>query len=733
MSSKGKNASKAKKGKAETKAEDVLQAVILADSFQSRFKPLTLDRPRCLLPLANTPLIEYTLEFLAMNGVQEVYIYCGNHVDQVEKYIAESRWAPNSLRSPFTTISFVRIIDARSTGDILRDLDKRGLIDGDFILVHGDLVSNISLEKALAAHKARRTENSANIMTVVLRTAGSVPHRSQAPAITPVFTVDTKTHRCLTYDEISATQETDNHHRLLLDYDLLGELSTDYQVRSDLIDPEIDICTPDVLALWSESFDYELPRKNFLQGVLKDWELNGKAIHAEILDSGYAARARNLSMYNAISRDIMGRWTFPFVPDCNLFPGQNYQADIRHGNVVELGAQIDATSKVSQSVVAGKTVVGPNAVVLGSFIGRGCRIGKGARIENSHVWDGTTIEEGAVILHSLVAGNGAKIGKNAALREGSLLSFGVCIGEGSVVPSDTVLALEKHTNGRKGDPAVVGSESNAAQYVDPEDEDLDEDDPALTLKTLVYRPRRDSLASISTIHSYESDSEFDDDESGDFKSHGSRQRLYSFTSDGSGSRQDTGFHGDAVQGLLDTLRGEGGDFDAAKLEFMGLRLSQNASDIAVRKAIATAFAYRAAELVEESGLEPTKAVEKALTGRPGSAKFLGDVGVGGSQMADQRDLSLALHRAFSSLRTVDVARRGVLLSATLQKLYDLDIIEEDAILAWWADEKSQSDDLAPVREKCKILVEWLQTAEEEDSEEEEEDESEDEDDEDEDE
>jgi NDP-sugar pyrophosphorylase family protein len=42
---------------------------------------------KCLLPLANTPLVEYTLEFLANAGVQEVFLYAGAHPDQVEKYI----------------------------------------------------------------------------------------------------------------------------------------------------------------------------------------------------------------------------------------------------------------------------------------------------------------------------------------------------------------------------------------------------------------------------------------------------------------------------------------------------------------------------------------------------------------------------------------------------------------------------------------------------------------------
>jgi translation initiation factor eIF-2B subunit epsilon len=50
-------------------------------------KRVALTVIKCLLPLANTPLIEYTLEFLANAGVQEVFLYAGAHADQVENYI----------------------------------------------------------------------------------------------------------------------------------------------------------------------------------------------------------------------------------------------------------------------------------------------------------------------------------------------------------------------------------------------------------------------------------------------------------------------------------------------------------------------------------------------------------------------------------------------------------------------------------------------------------------------
>ena len=87
MAPKGKKGANASKAKSEEEHEEPLQAVVLADAFETRFHPFTLERPRCLLPLANTPLIEYTLELLANAGVEEVFLYSGNHTDQVEAYL----------------------------------------------------------------------------------------------------------------------------------------------------------------------------------------------------------------------------------------------------------------------------------------------------------------------------------------------------------------------------------------------------------------------------------------------------------------------------------------------------------------------------------------------------------------------------------------------------------------------------------------------------------------------
>ncbi len=59
-------------GGEDLKRGEKLQAVLLADSFKQSFRPMTLCGPKVLMPLVNVPMIMYTIEFLAQNGVEEV-------------------------------------------------------------------------------------------------------------------------------------------------------------------------------------------------------------------------------------------------------------------------------------------------------------------------------------------------------------------------------------------------------------------------------------------------------------------------------------------------------------------------------------------------------------------------------------------------------------------------------------------------------------------------------------
>jgi NDP-sugar pyrophosphorylase family protein len=66
-----------------------------------------------------------------------------------------------------------------SVGDAMRDIYTRGLVTSDFVLVMGDLVSNVKIDQVVRAHKERRKKNKDAIMTMVVKESG-VRHRTRS-------------------------------------------------------------------------------------------------------------------------------------------------------------------------------------------------------------------------------------------------------------------------------------------------------------------------------------------------------------------------------------------------------------------------------------------------------------------------------------------------------------------------------------------------------------------------
>ena len=306
----------------------------------------------------------------------------------------------------------------------MRDLDSRSILTGDFVVVYGDVVSNLPLDKPLREHRTRRQADKNAIMTMLLREA-SVSHRTKAHDISPIFVIDSAKERCLHYEQLQ-------HHGEKKYAELEPEiLSQDLDVRGDLIDCGIDICTPDVLALWSDYFDIEAPRRGFLHSVLKDFDLNGKTIHTFITRDHYAARVRDLHAYDSVSKDILSRWSYPLSPE--LSPSATALTSFR-GNVhIEEPIAVARSSKLGPQVLIGRdTKIGPNSRVSGSVLGRRVTIGQGCNIQDAYIWDDVSIGDRTEVRQSIVA-NGACLASTSTIIDGALISYGVNINSAETV------------------------------------------------------------------------------------------------------------------------------------------------------------------------------------------------------------------------------------------------------------------------------------------------------------
>jgi NDP-sugar pyrophosphorylase family protein len=357
----------------------------------------------------------------------------------------------------------------------MRDLDTRGLLVGDFVMVYGDVVSNLPLESALAAHRARRAKDKNAIMTMVLREAGTT-HRTKAQGTSPIFVIDPTKDQCLHFEQMPNREHT---HTLSIDPELLSN-HQELDIRQDLIDCGIDICTPDVLALWSDNFDFQAPRKGFLHSVLKDYELNGKTIHTHIVANHYAARVRNLNAYDSVSRDVVSRWAYPLAPDSNLLKGQTYR--LQKGNrYKEEGVVLARNCVINPKTVIGRgTSIGDGSVVSNSIIGRHCYIGRDVTIDGAYIWDHASIGDGCVVNRSIIA-NEASLGKKCTIEAGALISYGTTIGEGKTIRGNHRItrAKRKRENGedvKRGEPdvSIVGPGGDGFNFQDDEEEDDDE-------------------------------------------------------------------------------------------------------------------------------------------------------------------------------------------------------------------------------------------------------------------
>jgi translation initiation factor eIF-2B subunit epsilon len=115
------------------KAEQPLQAILLADSFTKTFRPISLEKPKMLQPLVNVPMLHYTIEFLASAGVEEVnhklaknaplnlycvlrqlFIFCVNNKDMFDEFLASQDWT--------LKITVISSTSCLSAGDALREV-----------------------------------------------------------------------------------------------------------------------------------------------------------------------------------------------------------------------------------------------------------------------------------------------------------------------------------------------------------------------------------------------------------------------------------------------------------------------------------------------------------------------------------------------------------------------------------------------------------------------------------
>ncbi|RDB21277.1 Translation initiation factor eIF-2B subunit epsilon [Hypsizygus marmoreus] len=691
--------------------EEVLQAVILADSFNKRFRPLTTRKPRCLLPICNAPLLDWTFESLALAGVQEIFVVCRSHAEQVKAAIKESKWS-----KPGSGIKIVPILTAKETfspGDAMRDIYTRGLVTSDFVLVMGDLVSNIRIDEVVKVHKERRKTNKDAIMTMVVKESGA-QHRTKARGDSSVFVLDAETSECLYYESVTGFPKTTIAH---VPREVLAS-HPEIEIRNDLIDCSIDICSVEVPSLFQDNFDYLDIRRDFVHGVLTS-DLLMKSIHCYVAKDGYAARVKDTKSYESVSKDILSRWTFPLVPDDNHPGGHIYDHERGNKYIAKDHSVILArTCKIGNNTLIGSsTQINENAQIIASVIGENCVIGTGSIIRNSYIFDGTVIGADCVIERSI-------IGANVTIKDSTQVQRGCLIGDGVVVGPFAKLKpferLSKKRDATDGQPSdadeevdsdledveagqdsiqeTLGKDSNALVWpTGPPDVDAEEDEINNYKNERFMRLGDDasdldfsddgSVSSSSESESDEDDSDLELDRSS-LTAPSDTSLPLNIASAGSPMAEHE-FRMEVAQSL-ERAFAEGHSVDNAAVELKTLRMASNVPLTRVREAVVAAIVEKI-QIIPGGPVPQRKEIASVIGRWGGLINRIGGV--------DPVETITALQTHCAS--STHLPLFGQILAA----LYQDDIVEEDDIRKWHAQPASKGEGLKESEniKKCWII------------------------------
>lgn len=125
-----------------------MRAMLLAAGLGTRLRPLTEERPKAVVPVANRPLAAFALEHFARNGIDRVVINTHHLADEIEARLAP--WVPEGL-----SVETVHEPAILGTGGGVKNAERWLVGDRDepVLVMNADILFAPNLPGILATHR----------------------------------------------------------------------------------------------------------------------------------------------------------------------------------------------------------------------------------------------------------------------------------------------------------------------------------------------------------------------------------------------------------------------------------------------------------------------------------------------------------------------------------------------------------------------------------------------------
>jgi mannose-1-phosphate guanylyltransferase len=322
-----------------------VRAVILVGGFGTRLRPLTARTPKQMLPIVDRPMIERVVTSLASFGVTDAVLSLGYRPDAFLKAYPDDTCAGVTLHyavesEPLDTAGAVRFA-ALDSG-----------IDNTFLVVNGDVLSDLDVNELWAFHRRSGAE-------------GTI-------ALTPVE--DPSRYGVVPIDD-------DGRVEAFVEKPPAGEAPTNW------INAGTYVLEPSVLDRIPSGRRVSIERATFPE-MVADASLYALHSDAYWIDAGTPAT------YLQAQLDLVdghrGQAEAPVAPSASVGEG----AQIVH-SVVMAGCEVGPGAIIRDSALLPGAVVRRDAVVESTIVGAGSVVGAGARLSGlTVIGDDMKIEDG---------------------------------------------------------------------------------------------------------------------------------------------------------------------------------------------------------------------------------------------------------------------------------------------------------------------------------------------------
>jgi len=373
-----------------------MKAIIMAGGFGTRLRPLTINIPKPMVPIANIPIMEHVVRLLCKHNITDITSLLYFQPEIIQNYFKDG--------SAFgVQMDYVKPDDDYGTAGAVRYALESA--DEPALIISGDLITDFDLSEAIQWHQQKKAE-----ATILL----------------------TRMENPLAYG-IVITDKDDRIVRFL-------EKPSWGEAFSDTINTGIYLLQPEAVKLIPPRTNFDFSQNLYPLMLSKRMELYGKTM------DGYWKDVGNVDEYQRVHVDFFDK---TLNLDLKITAEETDGACVYRGANVNIGKDVDFSGRV---VLGDDVSIGDGAKLRDCAVGRRSHVGPGCEFNDTVVWADNQIGRDSVINSSIVCDR-VQIGSHVQLLDKVIVSDDCTVGNSATIKANCKIWPGKTVD----DGAIVSS------------------------------------------------------------------------------------------------------------------------------------------------------------------------------------------------------------------------------------------------------------------------------------